>query len=75
MQEGVFDFHSLMLSQIIEEDAEFIPLLTTEEDEAERLKTRPDIGARILLYLRDSLTEAKSELSAISLVLIELRRD
>ena len=33
MQEGVFDFHSLMLSQIIEEDAEFIPLLTTEEDE------------------------------------------
>ena len=33
MQEGVFDFHSLMFSQIIEEDAEFIPLLTTEEDE------------------------------------------
>ena len=33
MQEGVFDFHGLMLSQLIEEDAEFIPLLTTEEDE------------------------------------------
>ena len=33
MQEGIFDFQGLMLSQIIEEDAEFIPLLTTEEDE------------------------------------------
>ena len=33
MKGEVFDFQGLMLSQIIEEDAEFIPLLTTEEDE------------------------------------------
>ena len=33
MQEGVFDFNGLMLNQVIEEDAEFIPLITNEEDE------------------------------------------
>ncbi len=33
MQEGVFDFQGLMFSQIIEEDAEFIPLITNEEDD------------------------------------------
>ena len=33
MKEGVFDFNGLMLGQIIEEDAEFIPLITNEEDE------------------------------------------
>lgn len=33
MHGEVFDFQGLMLSQVIEEDAEFIPLLTTEEDE------------------------------------------
>ena len=33
MHEGVFDFNGLMFGQIMEEDAEFIPLLTTEEDE------------------------------------------
>jgi ATP-dependent Lon protease len=33
MQEEVFDFSGLMLGQIIDEDADFIPLITTEEDE------------------------------------------
>ena len=33
MQEEVFDFNGLMLGQIIEEDSEFIPLITNEEDE------------------------------------------
>lgn len=33
MQEEVFDFNGLMLSQAIDEDAEFIPLITNEEDE------------------------------------------
>ena len=33
MQEEVFDFNGLMLGQIIEEDSEFIPLITSEEDE------------------------------------------
>ena len=33
MQEGVFDFNGLMLNQVIDEDAEFIPLITNEEDD------------------------------------------
>ncbi len=33
MQEGVFDFNGLILNQVIDEDAEFIPLITNEEDD------------------------------------------